>query len=546
MTTSRAARRQEIERFTRWSDDHRPRRQSRVSVAINTLALIGGLVVIVTGQLVLLPFVFTKFIDDPVNFHTTQQHQTLSEFAADARQRQPRRQPVLLPNQPSDGTFNGVPIYLKTATNVRSKVHCVGENYLDNAWKHRSCHFDLICFNTTAKDFVVYQSDNERILSAYMTQRVHMHSSSNMMRFGANRSNTVAIGGLNQKWGDEGMARLEWFPKIIYRNASHPLTYYQLPENMVLLPFHSLNGANPGHLVWDDFLALYTLLTMFQLEDRPLLPMRYSLQDGERGLWASCDLRPEKREECEHMFRKFLPLLLGPNVPYQFTTNENFVFAPSSTEQSELVCAKTGAAGLGPLTDHGIHKSHGWEDTDYLLTHNSGRGGLLYNFRNFMLDNLGIDVAYKPQKPHRVVFSTRSSDIGLRSLDFGIQAKVVQKYFPNERVENYTMKELSLQEQLAVASQTSIYVTLCGGGAVTAMFLPRGATVIVYYSETGGFKGNVLSGTPALLDWDLFNSMSHLRVHWMPRDSMGDKLDVKSLVLLIQQELEIMNGGAFV
>ena len=90
-----------------------------------------------------------------------------------------------------------------------------------------------------------------------------------------------------------------------------------MPDSVVWMPFHSLNGANPGHLVWDDFLPMYTLLDMFQLlpenpyqEDHQQassmtwFPMRYVLETNEknpRGLWASCDVRAQKTEECNHL-----------------------------------------------------------------------------------------------------------------------------------------------------------------------------------------------------------------------------------------------------
>jgi len=197
-------------------------------------------------------------------------------------------------------------------------------------------------------------------------------------------------------------------------------------------------------------------------------------------------------------------------------------------------------------------KSHGWEESDYNIVHNHGRGGLLYEFRNFMVDNMGLSIHAPVSKlpngrdrPHRIVFSQKSSDIYIRSLDFERQLDLVKESFPNEQIENYTLKSLTLQEQVDIASQASIFVSLCGGGAVTAMFLPRGSSVILYYGEDSGSEGNKLTGKPALLDWDLFNSMSHLRVHWLPRNSRGKKVDERALILLIQHELAIIESGAF-
>jgi hypothetical protein len=69
--------------------------------------------------------------------------------------------------------------------------------------------------------------------------------------------------------------------------------------------------------------------------------------------------------------------------------------------------------------------------------------------------------------------------------------------------------------------------------------------VIVYYSEDGGALNNRMTHKPALLDWDLFNAMSYLRVHWMPRNTMRETMDEKALLLLIRHELDLIDSQAF-
>ena len=67
-----------------------------------------------------------------------------------------------------------------------------------------------------------------------------------------------------------------------------------------------------------------------------------------------------------------------------------------------------------------------------------------------------------------------------------------------------------------MASRASVYVTWCGGGAITASFLPRGGSVQIYYAETGGTESNVHTNEPARLDWDFFNNLAYLHVNWIP------------------------------
>jgi hypothetical protein len=465
-----------------------------------------------------------------------------------------------LPQQQSaDGTFNGGPIYLKRHATYSSAVHCVGDNFQGpNAWKSQSCRFQNLCFDTSKKDFVIFESSTDAQLVEIMSVRSYAHIS-DIMKYHSNNNinNTttttittttraVSIGGINTKWGDEGTKRLKWFPEV---RTSTTLTYYELPESIILAPFHSLNGANPGHLVWDDFLPIFTLLQMFQLSTDlyELLPMRYVLQDDhERALWATCDLREEKRQLCRHMMSKFWPFIAGIHSMYTMSSTVDFEFQENRPGSSNLICAKTGVAGIGALTDHGFKKAHGWEQHDYTITQNHGRGGNLYDFRNFVLRNLNLPVhPLDPNPPHRIVFSINSSEIFNRKMDFQRQIALVKDSFPKAVVEAYTFKELSAIEQVQVASSAAIFITLCGGGAVTAMFLPAGASVILYYSEDGGLANGRRTYKPARLDWDIFNNMSHLRVHWMPRNSMKTDLDERALILLIQHELDMIESQTF-
>jgi hypothetical protein len=112
-------------------------------------------------------------------------------------------------------------------------------------------------------------------------------------------------------------------------------------------------------------------------------------------------------------------------------------------------------------------------------------------------------------------------------------------------VESYSFQDLSVREQVEIASRTSVFVTACGGADVTASFLPAGGAVVLYYSETGGAKDNRHTGLPALLDWDVFNAMSYLRVHWMPCNTVDSEIDDQTLKLLIEHEISLMESSTF-
>ena len=460
---------------------------------------------------------------------------------------------------------------------THSSVHCVGDNYQEDAWLQRSCAFSMLCFDLSQNDFVIFQSPKDQILERFLQARPASKVSSSMHNFrhqsntnnGQIPSNTTAtreslgvgLGGLNLKWslstsGKPTSTGFKWFPRILNATDLTGKFYYALPSNTVMVPYHSLSAKNPGHLVWDDFWPIYTLLIMFQMQNRVILPLRL-LFPGMK-LFGSCEASDMNEQECQHMTKKFGSLLLGDDYPYTLTRADQVQFEPSSSSaaaserSSNYVCAPRGAAGLATLTDHGTKKFHGWMRDDYKITQNHGRGALLYEFRNFMLDNVGLlsssttgnaneigvpSTTNDLKPPYNIVFSVASSDIGSRNLDFIKQMDHLKQSFPADliSVQSYVMKDLTVTEQVKVASEAAIFITICGGGAVTGMFLPKGAAVILYYLEHGGVEFGVKTGLPAHLDWDLFNNLAHLRTHWLPTQTMDQRVDLRALVLLVLQ-----------
>ena len=289
--------------------------------------------------------------------------------------------------------------------------------------------------------------------------------------------------------------------------------------------------------MWDDFLPVYTLLRMFQLfEGKQLLMMRYILK-GER-MWATCDLNVVNRDLCKIMYEKFLPLIAVDAD--RFSTSEDYTFEVSD-KKSNLICASHGAAGVGMLTDHGI-KLHGWESNDYETMHNHGRGSLLFDFRNYMVSNVGIPLGpLSAKSPYKITFSLGSSHSTYRNFNFDKQMEAIKSAFGDKvDVKAVMIKDYTVKEQVQIAVDSAIFITACGGGAVTATFLSQGASVILYYPETGGVRNNRMTGLPALLDWDLFNNAAYLRTHWLPTTTMDDVDDLLILVKLIQHDLDLI------
>jgi hypothetical protein len=501
-----------------------------------------------------------------------------------------------------------------------STVQCVGENFnARDAWMYRSCEFSNLCFDTVEHDFVYVVTEEQQSLQ----QRLHEYNVNTEQArqktqdydlknpvtvatsFNYNHS-AMSLGGLNPNWQEKrdqaieegetehlsaGLAALKWFPRTLSQEEFRQLSpegHYMLPNNAVLIPFHSFGGMNVGHLLWDDFLPLYNLLSIFgyvvpyslsssikneQHNNRHYQPvlLRQGILKGEpKALWATCDLRAQSKQRCQGFFTKFLPLL-GTSWD-QFSTTEdarltlhpveggssNMANNPSSHShsQSRFVCARHAVAGMGMLTDHGL-KKHGWNKEDYHTMHNHGRGDTLYEFRNFMMSNMGFtreqiylhllqpadaddtNNGHSSKQPAKVVVSRMSSKSEERRHDYQVEMDAIKKTFSPLEVQLKPTVFLyhSAQEQMEMVSDASIMITSAGGGAVTAMFLPRGASLIVYYDEGSEDDPTVESGH---LDWDYLNDLGYIRIHWLPIRRMQQKHHTEMLMELIRTELDFI------
>lgn len=131
---------------------------------------------------------------------------------------------------------------------LESHAHCIGDNYKEDNWKHKSCHYRNLCLNRTDNTFVVFRSEHERVLEKnFLGKNKFMHSSTLL-------NQSVSIGGLNQKWTNDGMKRLKWTPRIVDTSTQVPRQYYLMKTPLIL--YHSLNGANPGHVSTDESCSL--------------------------------------------------------------------------------------------------------------------------------------------------------------------------------------------------------------------------------------------------------------------------------------------------
>ena len=241
---------------------------------------------------------------------------------------------------------------------------------------------------------------------------------------------------------------------------------------------------------------------MFGLTNESLLITRYRSK-------SDC---PRTTGELEALFR----------FPNRTTLNDDLSILDA---ESNYVCASHGASGFGWLTDHGVG-DHGWDPRDLEYPINLGRGPELRRWRHLMLKHLHLPSEVKLQAPFLVTFSINSSRHPSRRIDFRDEIAAVSS-LPNIELDgNLHLTELSIPEQVGIASRTAIYISVVGGGTFPAFFLPQGASLILYGDKD------------MYLDFDLFNNYGQVRVHWMSLTSRQN--DTKILLDLINDELEVM------
>jgi hypothetical protein len=168
---------------------------------------------------------------------------------------------------------------------------------------------------------------------------------------------------------------------------------------------------------------------------------------------------------------------------------------------------------------------------------NHARGPQFFAFRNFMLGNMKLpladlsckDVEGAPAEL-QVVFGLRSPnwhgfmdekvDAGT-AVDWRSTGEEIGAKLQGVAVASHFFSEMTVKEQAALLSQTAVLVQLSGGSSSTAIFLPRGATLVH------------VAPVKVKDDYALWSQMSHISVHWIELSVHKTLLDRGLLLLAV-------------
>jgi hypothetical protein len=428
--------------------------------------------------------------------------------------------------RPADGTFNGLPVHLqvvsnKTFTKPKSLLHCVAEDYQTDNWTLRSCHLKFICLDVDSGDFSIYSRPEDSDLYRWSSKRPFMDLSQTLIQ----RSTTVSLGGI-EKNSKTIVNELQYFPQILEKP---PTVFYSLPDDVVMIPFRSNAAWDPRRIVWEDFLSAFNLMYMFQLEDTNPLLIRHNLPDGK--ITSSCSHILSKPEKCKSVLQQYWPLMTSSQSLVTSQFDVKLELNSDDQKKSKLVCAKNGLLGVGALTDHGTYKTKAKARKSGKrrieeIEQNHGRGDLFWKFRSFCLRNLGLNKSQKIQAPYEIIFSSHTLNfekhVGL--LEEGFDSNVVS-------IQSRVLNDMELVDRVSLISKTSILVTNYEEQTYISTFLPWEATLILFYDEFGS------TDSPSRHNWDLFNNLSFLRVHWFPIGSMDTDQDMDTLLQVSRHAL---------
>jgi len=324
-----------------------------------------------------------------------------------------------------------------------------------------------------------------------------------------------------------------WFPeRIADDDASMPTSYYSLDQDIVWMPYFAEqpNANNPGHLLWDYWLSMYTLLELYGVD-----LMKHSLTV------INLDRTCVPNDPCQEVAEKFLPLL---GVDRRSFSNVYNVQLNTTNSGSKWVCARQGLTGIGMLTDHGF-KKHGQLLEDYQNTRNAGRGVSFWKFRNFMIGNMGLALldSMANKRAFSVVFSINSSNNPTRKRDFAVQAEAIRRFLPDVSINTVDLAELTLSKQIEIVQTANLFITVTGGSASVATFLPRGSGLILFYNDIDDFVVDSKGQLPNRMDWDFWNHASYIRAHWMPIKTMDEMNALEVLIRLVREEIRISESA---
>ena len=205
--------------------------------------------------------------------------------------------------------------------------------------------------------------------------------------------------------------------------------------------------------------------------------------------------------------------------------------------KSSPFCLSDAIVGIGGLSDHCLDITHHGRKFKDVVPHcNTGYSNLIWRFRNHIMNNMNFsnnnnnyyyyynnrDTGDVKQLRPRHLISVFGRKDGKR-MPRGIYDMVQQlgeKY--DVTVQYFSeLHDQSFDSQVDLVRESTVLVTPSGGASFIGLFLPRGASMLLFADEE----------KEGFLDFGFYSSLSHIEVSYLPLKSRINFLEVDPILL---------------
>ena len=262
----------------------------------------------------------------------------------------------------------------------------------------------------------------------------------------------------------------------------YPKVEWQMGKSVV---FHEYNFENFGHAIADQLMPIFFLQRSFGKVTRNMRLFEFSpwRPVGTTCAWQLKKRGPRYVVTCPKFRKALFPLVTKyPVQPLNKRLNETKI----------PLCFEDLMGGMQMYSDDCLEGSHG-RNTKLKSSCNHGKQPGILEFRKFMLEAAGVEDI--PPKKHQVVIWNANVKRWIRGLEK--YAGILEKEL-NVTAVAVDWSKMSVKDQLQFMANSTVYITIPGGGSQVSLFLPRGATAIRLFRYE------------FLLDFHFYRYMSHI------------------------------------
>jgi hypothetical protein len=425
------------------------------------------------------------------------------------------------------GTLNGSPLYY-IPEQPHTKIHCIGENFRPyTSVLYRNCEYERLCFDLHTHEYVLYEDD------ALASQLPHGWLSSTLRSNGRlTRNMDVSSQPRNgvANWQFRDKTPHNMFAPTVRKQQTPPSSHYYMDVAQLIFFRYKIGFRNPGHHGWQELVSLFALIDSFGHYDEDILitPLKKQvgtqyIREGDKDMMNKIG----SKAFGHYHFQDYNPYWTQGQMEINITDAEfQHALDTNATVAPSLVCSKLALTGTGQVGAHATHFQNGTHKRPnhrkmYLefdiVPYHHGNAGFFRRMRDWMLRNLGVEDQSPQQtkaRPSRLLFAMNSSTKEPRAslrLD-RLMAEMQPRFNDTGNVvvmDSHVLHDYSIEEQARMISRSKILFIAVGGATFPAIFLPPGSHLVLFYDHE-------------LLDWDYWNNIAHIRVHWIPYQHVSD------------------------